>query len=260
MSPPPFAILWHPFESQHHAVSRVCVAATSSAYRDRCSCSTSSPTPTCYAAIPASDRLTYTPNRASWINTEHLSFFKFVGRIIGKAIYDGRLLDAYFTRSMYKHILGRPVDYRDIESIDPEYYNSLVWMLQNDITDVIDQTFAVEADDFGQMKIIDLVPGGRDIPVTQENKIEYVKLITEQKLTRSIQDQIDAFLKGFYEIVPKELIQIFSDAELELLISGWVDASSSSSPRFIQWISGASGHGGKGRWKNMIPLPPLLGY
>lgn len=171
----------------------------------------------------ASDRLTYTPNRASWINTEHLSFFKFVGRIIGKAIYDGRLLDAYFTRSMYKHILGRPVDYRDIESIDPEYYNSLVWMLQNDITDVIDQTFAVEADDFGQMKIIDLIPGGQDIPVTQDNKIEYVKLITEQKLTRSIQEQIDAFLKGFYEIVPKELIQIFSDAELELLISGLPD-------------------------------------
>jgi len=171
----------------------------------------------------ASDRLTYTPNRSSWINPEHLSLFKFIGRIIGKAIYDGRLLDAYFTRSMYKHILGRDVDYKDLESIDPEYYNSLVWMLNNDITDVIDQVFAVEADDFGQMKIIDLTPNGRDIAVTQENKLEYVKLIAEQKLTKAIQDQIDAFLGGFYEIVPKELIQLFSDSELELLISGLPD-------------------------------------
>lgn len=121
---------------------------------------------------------------------------------------------------MYKHILGRSVDYRDMEGIDPEYYNSLVWMLNNDITDVIDQTFAVEADDFGQMKIIDLIPNGSEIQVTEENKVEYVRRITEQKLTKSIQDQIDAFLQGFYEIVPQELIQLFTDTELQLLISG----------------------------------------
>lgn len=121
---------------------------------------------------------------------------------------------------MYKHILGRPVDYRDMESIDPEYYNSLVWMLENDITDVLDQTFAIEADYFGEMQIIDLIEDGRNIPVTQENKVEFVKLVTEYKLTKSISPQIDAFLKGFYEIVPKELIQLFSDSELELLISG----------------------------------------
>lgn len=121
---------------------------------------------------------------------------------------------------MYKQILGRPVDYRDIESIDPEYYNSLVWMLQNDITDVIDQTFSVEADDLGQFKVVDLIPNGRTIPVTQANKSQYIKLISQQKLTKEIQEQIDAFLTGFYQVVPKELIQIFSDAELELLISG----------------------------------------
>lgn len=174
----------------------------------------------CVCLNSAADRLTYTPNRASYINPEHLLWLRFIGRVIGKAVYDGRLLDAYFTRSMYKHILGRPVDYRDMESIDPEYYNSLVWMLENDITDVLDQTFAIEADYFGEMQIIDLVEDGRNVPVTQENKVEFVKLVTELKLTKSIQAQIDAFLKGFYEIVPKELIQLFSDSELELLISG----------------------------------------
>lgn len=168
----------------------------------------------------ASDRLTYTPNRTSFVNEEHLVWLRFIGRVIGKAIYDGRLLDAYFTRSMYKHILGRPVDYRDMESIDPEYYNSLVWMLENDITDVLDQTFAVETEFFGEMQVIDLIPDGRNVMVTQENKVEFVKLVTELKLTKSIETQINSFLKGFYEIVPKDLIQLFSDSELELLISG----------------------------------------
>lgn len=94
----------------------------------------------------AGDKLTYQPNRASAINPEHLSFFKFVGRVIGKAIYDGRLLDAYFARSLYRQILGKPVDYRDVEWVDPEYYNSLCWILENDPT-VLDMNFTVDADE-----------------------------------------------------------------------------------------------------------------
>ncbi|KAF9934938.1 hypothetical protein BGZ67_003626 [Mortierella alpina] len=171
----------------------------------------------------AADKLTYQPNRASWVNSDHLLFFRFIGRVIGKAIYDGRLLDAYFTRSFYKHILGRPVDYRDVEAVDPEYYKSLVWMLENDITDIVDETFSVETDDFGNMKTVDLKPNGRNIPVTEENKHEYVKYITEQKLTLAIKDQIHSFLKGFHEIIPAHLISIFNEQELELLISGLPD-------------------------------------
>jgi E3 ubiquitin-protein ligase HUWE1 len=94
----------------------------------------------------AADRLTYQPNRASAVNPEHLSFFKFVGRVIGKAIYDGRLLDAYFARSLYRQLLGKPVDYRDVEWIDPEYYNSLCWILENDPSP-LDLMFSVETDE-----------------------------------------------------------------------------------------------------------------
>ncbi|KAG6881920.1 hypothetical protein C0992_013145, partial [Termitomyces sp. T32_za158] len=94
----------------------------------------------------AADKLTYQPNKNSWVNPEHLSFFKFVGRVIGKAIYDGRLLDAYFARSLYRQLLGKPVDYKDVEWVDPEYYKSLCWILENDPT-VLDLTFSVEADE-----------------------------------------------------------------------------------------------------------------
>jgi E3 ubiquitin-protein ligase HUWE1 len=94
----------------------------------------------------AADKLTYQPNKASSVNPEHLSFFKFVGRVIGKAIYDGRLLDAYFARSLYRQILGKPVDYRDVEWVDPEYYNSLCWILENDPTP-LELTFSIEVDE-----------------------------------------------------------------------------------------------------------------
>lgn len=68
--------------------------------------------------------VTYMINKASYINPEHLDYFKFVGRIIGKALYDNKLLDCYFTRAFYKHILNVPIRYQDIESEDPAFFNS----------------------------------------------------------------------------------------------------------------------------------------
>ena len=168
----------------------------------------------------ALDRITYQPNRSSYVNPEHLSYFKFIGRIIGKAIYDGKLLDCYFTRSFYKHLLNIPVDYKDMEANDPAFYNSLVWILENDITDVLDLTFSTEIDDFGVHKIVDLKPEGRTIAVTEASKHEYVKLVTEQRLTKAIQSQMNALIKGFSEIIPHDLLTIFNEQELELLISG----------------------------------------
>ncbi|KAF9531661.1 hypothetical protein CPB83DRAFT_79933 [Crepidotus variabilis] len=170
----------------------------------------------------AADKLTYQPNKASWVNPEHLSFFKFVGRVIGKAIYDGRLLDAYFARSLYRQILCKPVDYRDVEWVDPEYYNSLCWILENDPT-VLDLTFSVEGDEFGVNKIVALKEDGEQLQVTNENKREYVQLSAQYRLYSSIKEQIENLLKGFYEIIPKDLITIFNEQELELLISGTPD-------------------------------------
>lgn len=88
-------------------------------------------------------------------------------------------------------MLGKPVDHRDLESIDPEYHKSLVWMLENDIEGVLDLTFSVERDDFGVVEIVDLIPNGRNIPVTNENKAEYVRRIADQRLYVEIKDQTE---------------------------------------------------------------------
>eukprot|EP00180_Rhodochaete_pulchella_P000900 Plantae.Rhodophyta-Rhodochaete_pulchella.ctg1728.p1 GENE.Plantae.Rhodophyta-Rhodochaete_pulchella.ctg1728~~Plantae.Rhodophyta-Rhodochaete_pulchella.ctg1728.p1 ORF type:complete len:710 (+),score=126.38 Plantae.Rhodophyta-Rhodochaete_pulchella.ctg1728:127-2130(+) len=171
----------------------------------------------------AAKSATYQPNFLSYVNEDHLGFFKFVGRIIGKAIYDGQLLDAYFTRSFYKHMLGIKPNYHDIEALDPDYYKSLLWILENDITGVFDLTMSAEDDELGQMHIVDLVPDGRNVAVTELNKVEYVKLMTELRTTKAIARQISAFLEGFHELIPAEDIKIFNELELELLMSGLPD-------------------------------------
>ncbi|KEQ69691.1 hypothetical protein M436DRAFT_55096 [Aureobasidium namibiae CBS 147.97] len=171
----------------------------------------------------ASDRTTFHPNPMSGINDEHLTFFKFVGRIIGKAMYEGRVLDCHFSRAVYRRILGKPVSLKDMETLDLDYYKSLCWILENDITDVTFETFSVEVDRFGETETVDLIENGRDIPVTEENKQEYVRLVVEHRLIKSVEEQLEHFLKGFHEIIPAELVSIFNEQELELLISGLPD-------------------------------------
>ena len=66
----------------------------------------------------------------------------------------------------------------DMEGVDEEYHKNLTWMLENDITDILDQTFSVDDEQFGETRTIDLKPGGRDIPVTNDNKQEYVEYVS----------------------------------------------------------------------------------
>ncbi len=56
--------------------------------------------------------------------------------------------------------------------------------------------------------------------MTNQNKREYVEKLAYFKMYKEIQKQVDNFLEGFYELIPKDLISIFNYKELELLISG----------------------------------------
>jgi E3 ubiquitin-protein ligase HUWE1 len=170
------------------------------------------------------DGCTFQPNPNSGINPDHLSYFRFVGRIVGKAVADGYLLDAHFTRSLYKHMLGMKPTHDDMEAIDPDYYRNLKTILEYNLADIgLELTFSIEDHSFGRSQTIDLIPNGRNVHVTEESKEEYVRLICQNRMTTAIQSQIKSYLDGFYELVNPELIAIFTPRELELLISGLPD-------------------------------------
>jgi hypothetical protein len=100
------------------------------------------------------------------------------------------------------------------------YPRLLTFPSENDITDIIDETMTTSEDRFGEMVTIELKPGGADVPVTQENKKEYVDLIVEYRIQKRVQEQFEAFMSGFNELIPQELINVFDERELELLIGG----------------------------------------
>lgn len=53
---------------------------------------------------------------------------------MAKAIYDNKLLDCYFTRSFYKHILGKSVKYTDMESEDYAFSQGLIFLVENHVS------------------------------------------------------------------------------------------------------------------------------
>ncbi|KNE58375.1 hypothetical protein, variant [Allomyces macrogynus ATCC 38327] len=167
-----------------------------------------------------SDKRTLKINPKSAVNPEHLTYFRFIGRVVGLAIFHGFFLDALFVGSFYKTILKQKITVSDMESFDAAHYRSLKWMLENDITDVLDETMSTEDHRFGEVVTINLVPGGRDIAVTEKNKKEYVDKITEWHIVKSVEKQLNAFRQGLFELVPANVISVFDERELELLING----------------------------------------
>ncbi|ORY96177.1 hypothetical protein BCR43DRAFT_491214 [Syncephalastrum racemosum] len=174
----------------------------------------------CLFEYSAHDNYTLQINPHSGINPEHLNYFRFIGRVVGLAIFHRRFLDAFFIVSFYKMILNKKVAVADMESVDADFHRSLMWILDNDITDVLELTFSVDDDRFGEMVTVDLKPGGRDIEVTDENKKEYVNLVTEWRIYKRVEEQFKAFKEGFNQLIPQDLINVFDERELELLIGG----------------------------------------
>ncbi|EKM55866.1 uncharacterized protein PHACADRAFT_256774 [Phanerochaete carnosa HHB-10118-sp] len=174
----------------------------------------------CLFEYSAHDNYTLQINPASGVNPEHLNYFKFIGRCLGLGIFHRRFLDAYFITAFYKMILRKKVTLTDLESVDAELHRGLTWMFENDITDVIDETFTTTEERFGEMVTVELKPGGADIAVTEENKKEYVDCVVEYRISRRVKDQFEAFMSGFSELIPQDLVNVFDERELELLIGG----------------------------------------
>ncbi|XP_059124207.1 E3 ubiquitin-protein ligase NEDD4 isoform X2 [Peromyscus eremicus] len=171
----------------------------------------------------ATDNYTLQINPNSGLcNEDHLSYFKFIGRVAGMAVYHGKLLDGFFIRPFYKMMLQKMITLHDMESVDSEYYSSLRWILENDPTE-LDLRFIIDEELFGQTHQHELKTGGSEIVVTNKNKKEYIYLVIQWRFVNRIQKQMAAFKEGFFELIPQDLIKIFDENELELLMCGLGD-------------------------------------
>ncbi|XP_077592081.1 NEDD4-like E3 ubiquitin-protein ligase WWP1 [Stigmatopora nigra] len=160
-------------------------------------------------------------NPASAINPDHLSYFCFIGRFIAMALFHGKFIDTGFSLPFYKRMLNKKLILKDLESIDPEFYNSLIWIRDNNIEECnLEMYFSVDMEILGKITSHDLKPDGANMLVTEENKEEYISLMAEWRFSRGVEGQTKAFLDGFNEVVPLQWLQYFDEKELEVMLCG----------------------------------------
>uniref|UniRef100_A0A6Q2XH20 HECT-type E3 ubiquitin transferase n=1 Tax=Esox lucius TaxID=8010 RepID=A0A6Q2XH20_ESOLU len=163
-------------------------------------------------------------NPASYINPDHLKYFKFIGRFIAMALFHGKFIDTGFSLPFYKRMLNKPLALKDLESIDPEFYNSLIWIKENNIEECgLEMYFSVDKEILGEITTHELKADGGEVLVTEENKEEYIRLVAEWRLSRGVEEQTQAFFEGFNEVLPQQYLQYFDAKELEVMLCGMQD-------------------------------------
>jgi E3 ubiquitin-protein ligase HUWE1 len=123
-----------------------------------------------------SNGVTFHPNNQSHVNPEHLNFFKFIGRMIGKAIFDNHLLELQLSKPLYKMMVGEDLTFDDLNDFDNDFYRSYVWIMKQN-AEGLGLTFAMSREYFGRYDTVELVENGSQIDVTNENKIKYLEAI-----------------------------------------------------------------------------------
>ncbi|XP_022906806.2 ubiquitin-protein ligase E3B [Onthophagus taurus] len=166
------------------------------------------------------------PSPTSCMQENHLQLFEFVGRMLGKAVYEGIVVDVPFALFFLSQVLGQTAQalyscVDELPSLDDELYRSLSYIkhFKGDVAD-LDLTFSVDEDSLGQLVTHELIPGGKAVPVTNENKINYIHLMAHFRMHVQIKDQTSAFIRGFRSIINQEWLSLFSTPELQRLISG----------------------------------------
>ncbi|XP_075442698.1 E3 ubiquitin-protein ligase HECW1 isoform X2 [Ascaphus truei] len=186
----------------------------------------------------ANDTYTVQISPMSAFVENHLEWFRFSGRILGLALIHQYLLDAFFTRPFYKALLRLPCDLSDLEYLDEEFHQSLQWMKDNDITEILDLTFTVNEEVFGQVTERELKSGGANTQVTEKNKKEYIEKMVKWRVERGVVQQTEALVRGFYEVVDSRLVSVFDARELELVIAGTAEID------LIDWRNNTEYRGG----------------
>ncbi|KAL1509492.1 hypothetical protein ABEB36_004214 [Hypothenemus hampei] len=168
----------------------------------------------------------YEETRAIWFSEnpfEENNVYFLIGMICGLAIYNFTIIDIPFPLALYKKLLNETVGLNDLKELSPSMMNSLKTLLEydgDDIQDVFCLSFNINRDVWGEIVTVDLKPNGSNIPVTQDNKQEYVSLYVDYIFRKSVENQYNAFHEGFMKVCGGRVLQLFHSHELKAIVVG----------------------------------------
>ncbi|VVB05545.1 unnamed protein product [Arabis nemorensis] len=173
-----------------------------------------------FSQTTTSDRLLVPSSSARHLDNG-IQMIEFLGRIVGKALYEGILLDYSFSHVFIQKLLGRYSFIDELSGLDPELYRNLMYIkyYDGDLKELC-LDFTVTEEFCGKMSIIELKPGGKDVSVTNENKMQYIHAMADYKLNRQIVPFSNAFYRGLTDLISPAWLKLFNAHEFNQLLSG----------------------------------------
>uniref|UniRef100_A0A8C5SE79 HECT-type E3 ubiquitin transferase n=1 Tax=Laticauda laticaudata TaxID=8630 RepID=A0A8C5SE79_LATLA len=165
------------------------------------------------------------PNPAAQmlVGGSYARHYYFLGRMLGKALYENMLVELPFASFFLSKLLGTSadVDIHHLASLDPEMYKNLLFLKSyEDDVEELGLNFTVVNNDLGEAQVVELKLGGKDIPVTSANRIAYIHLVADYRLNKQIRQHCLAFRQGLANVVNLEWLRMFDQQEIQVLISG----------------------------------------
>ncbi|KAF9427156.1 hypothetical protein BGZ94_005384 [Podila epigama] len=157
-----------------------------------------SPNLNLFTTTTASMNLMYPSPTSHYTHPQNgLALFQLFGKMLGKAMYEGLLVEVKFAGFFLSKILGRTVFLDEMRTYDEEMFKNLMFLkkYEGDVED-LGLTFSMDEEIFGTRHTIELLHGGKDIEVTKDNRINYIFQVSDYRLNKQIQEQSRAFIEG----------------------------------------------------------------
>ncbi len=155
-----------------------------------------------------------------WYQKDYLVYFRFLGRVLGRALFDRRLVKGRMIQHLYKHLLGWPITFQDLQYEDNEHYRELEKLskMEDVSTKSLDFTFTEKAMDIHTK--VEIVHGGSLQEVNNENLPAYLEAMLKYRMLERVKPQLTELLIGFFDVIPEPTLTIFDHRELESLLCG----------------------------------------
>ncbi|XP_070834216.1 probable E3 ubiquitin-protein ligase HECTD2 [Chaetodon trifascialis] len=193
-------------------------------------------------------------SRCHWFSSwkcDNYSEFQLVGTLMGLAVYNSIALDIHFPLYCYRKLLTPPTvpsdqnalvgnataTLDDLQQIMPELAHGLGELLsyEGNVEEDFYLTFQVFQEEMGMVKSYNLKPGGDKIPVTKQNRKEYVQLYVDFLLNKSISKQFAAFYHGFHSVCASDALMLLRPEEVEMLVCGSPELDMSALQKAAQY-------------------------
>ncbi|KAK9869663.1 hypothetical protein WA026_003411 [Henosepilachna vigintioctopunctata] len=171
--------------------------------------------------LMTADNTLYPNPNVHLIVENFVEHYFFIGRLIGKALFENILVDLPLAEFFLAKLLVDRAPAHYLKSLDPVLYRNLLYLRDytGDVTD-LGLDFTTVYNDLGETKVFELKPNGRNIQVTNENRLEYIQRLAELKLNTQLKRQCVAFREGLDSVVPLLWLKLFNHNELQVIIGG----------------------------------------